>query len=335
MPPRITRRRIWARCGADRHAHANLLRPLGDRVREHTVDTHGGEQQRDDGKHAAQRRGEPRLRSALVEPVVQAADLIERLCRIDVLDGSSNRRDDRGRLARGPHQQRHRPLRELQSGEIDGGTGLAIQAAATAAASVRAADVPDDANHFVLSPIPVERLPDRAPAGPELTSDALADDCDRGRPRSVLLTERTPSQQRHAQRPKVVRAHHVLHGPDPFGIATVPRPPARSHSGPEWRRDPDRHGLYLWHAVQRFQQSPPEAPRARRIRILGARKRDPRGDHAFRFEPEADLLQPDETLQQQRRTHEQHRGKGHLRHDDGVAQQRSRGTGDPLALLRE
>ena len=118
-------------------------------------------------------------------------------------------------------------------------------------------------------------------------------------------------------------------------LGTVPRRPARAHAGPEWRRDPDRHGLYLRHAVERFQQSAPEAPRARRIRILGAGQRDPRGDHAFRVEPEADLLQPDETLQKQRRTHEQHRREGHLRDDDGVSHQRSRGTGDPLALLRE
>ena len=111
-------------------------------------------------------------------------------------------------------------------------------------------------------------------------------------------------------------------------------PPART-PGPNGARDPDRHGLYLWHAVERFQQWAPEARRARCIRILGAGQRDPRGDHAFWVEPGADVLQPDETLQQQRRTHEQHRREGHLRDDDGVSHERPRWTGEPLALLRE
>ena len=85
-------------------------------------------------------------------------------------------------------------------------------------------------------------------------------------------------------------------------------------------RSADRHGLYLGMPFERFQQSAPEARRARGIRIRGAGSEilaviTPSGSN-----PRADLLQPDETLHQQRRAHQQHRGEGHLRDDDAVSQ---------------
>ena len=61
--------------GAERDANADLLRALGDGVRDHAVDADHREHERDGGEHRQQRRVQSRLPDGLIDQFAHARAL--------------------------------------------------------------------------------------------------------------------------------------------------------------------------------------------------------------------------------------------------------------------
>ena len=71
----MTRRKTDSGGRAERHADADLLRPLSHGVRHDAVDANRGERERDKREHAHQHRNRARPRDRAADDVVERADL--------------------------------------------------------------------------------------------------------------------------------------------------------------------------------------------------------------------------------------------------------------------
>ena len=80
---------------ADRHAHADLLRALGDRVGDDAVDADRGQHQADRREQGEQRREDPVDRPLVREHGCDGFDGEDRLVGVDRLHGAADRRHDR------------------------------------------------------------------------------------------------------------------------------------------------------------------------------------------------------------------------------------------------
>ena len=77
-----------AALGAERHADAELVRPLADREREHAGDADRGDGERQPREQADERRVEPLRRDRLVPDFLQRLHVIDRPIRIELRESS-------------------------------------------------------------------------------------------------------------------------------------------------------------------------------------------------------------------------------------------------------
>ena len=94
-----------ATLGAQRHAQTHLVAPLRHRVRQHAVDAHRREQQREGGEGAGELRLQTVRRQIVVDVVGHDPHLRDRLRGIDRPDRRADTREQRHRVRRGAHRE--------------------------------------------------------------------------------------------------------------------------------------------------------------------------------------------------------------------------------------
>ena len=92
FPPWVrTRSQHVALLRAERHADAEFARALDDVVSHHAVNTDGGNDERDPGKHCQQQHRETLARDALGHDFLQRPNRADRLILVDRIDRGTQR----------------------------------------------------------------------------------------------------------------------------------------------------------------------------------------------------------------------------------------------------
>ena len=113
------------RSGAQRHANADLVRPLRYRVRNHAIDPHGGQHQRKRRENPEQEHGEPASRKRRRDNLAHTPDVVDWLFVAGLGNSAPQFRRDGSRIGGAPDDEIasaghcfHERLRHLGDGDV-------------------------------------------------------------------------------------------------------------------------------------------------------------------------------------------------------------------------
>ena len=131
------------------------------RIGDDAVNAHGGEQQRRHGKRSREGRRQARLRRAFGDPLVQAAQVGDRLRGVDLADRRTDRRQDRLELGVCANDERDGVLGKLRRRKGRAPRSDRDRDLRRGADAVVATDVADNAHDFMAAAVELENPPDR------------------------------------------------------------------------------------------------------------------------------------------------------------------------------
>ena len=202
--PRRTSHQTCGALGAERHPHADLLRPLRDRVRRDRVEADRRQRERDQREHAEHRAEHLELPSSLRERRVERHDAEERQIGIDGAHFLAHRRRQRRRIAGCAQHQERKGRRLRAQRDVDDGVGKRFLEVALAHRRRDADDRDDDRRRGRRHRRRLCREPnppaDRVFAGEMHRDESLVDDRGLVPGSAVERVERAAARQLQARR---------------------------------------------------------------------------------------------------------------------------------------
>ena len=320
--------------GAERHADADLLRPLRDAVADHAVEADGGQRQRQHPEGGQDEGGEPLREPHQRQVAVHRPRLEDPQVGVHLAPGAQERERRPLRVGRRPRHDRQGAREPLRVGEVD-------QVARRLAESphLRVGGHADDQPGGIVVVGPADQAADRVAVLPEAPGHRLADDDDGLRVRPVGVAEVAAADDLDARR---------LEEPG------VDLGPVRDEGAAVARRLEARHVEVARPGAQRIQVQAADRPDRRDAgqlaeaveqapgvdarlvrREAGGRRQEGQEGGRLAAEAGVDRLHLLEAAQEEAGPDEQHQRDRELGDDQGVAPAELPGLPAPRALAAE
>ena len=266
-----------AAAGAERHPHADLLRPRRHRVGDDGVEADRGQRERDERQDAEQRPEDAERPRRLRQHLVDGPRVGDGLIGIDLLHLAADRGDEPGRVEPAAQDHRGAARADLLDRHVDHVGEVAV--ARVAVPDVRA-DADDREPPRVVLGVLVrhaDAAADRIRAGEVAGHEPLVDDRHLGALAAVAGVEGAAAADRHADRVEERRADDHVAGFEPLAAAGVGPAVDQHLAGPQpERRHARRHrrGVGAGQAGQPRRQPLEELRPHLRRRVVGARQVD-------------------------------------------------------------